>query len=90
VNLVGFIIRIRLKRFMQVDYGLMLLVPRLRMSGALPLLRLYAFMAWTGETTFFVVSWVLTSCSFVSEYRCFGERAASIFKVERSGTSTQK
>jgi hypothetical protein len=33
---------------MQVDYGLMLLVPRLRMSGALPMLRLYAFVAWAG------------------------------------------
>jgi hypothetical protein len=25
------------------------LVPRLRMNGAIPLLPLYAFMAWTGE-----------------------------------------
>ena len=38
---------------MQVDCGLMLLAPRLRMSGALPLLSMYAFMAWTGKTTFF-------------------------------------
>jgi len=61
------------------------------MSAALPMLRLYALMAWTGKTLpFFVVSWVWTNCSFVSENRCFGERAPSIFKVERSGTSTQK
>jgi hypothetical protein len=26
------------------------LVPRLRMSGAMPTLRLYAFMVWTGKT----------------------------------------
>jgi hypothetical protein len=26
------------------------LVPRLRINGALPLLPLYAFMAWTGKT----------------------------------------
>jgi hypothetical protein len=50
VHLVDFIVRIRIKRFMQVDYGLMLLVPRLRMGGALPMLPLYAFVAWTGET----------------------------------------
>jgi hypothetical protein len=77
--------------YMQVDYGFMLLVPMLRMNGALPMVPLYAFVAWAGKTLrCFAVSWVLTSCSFVSEYRCFGERAASIFIVERSGTSTQK
>jgi len=56
VHLVGFIIRIRIKHLMQVDYGLMLLVPRLRMSGALPMPRLYAFMAWTGKTLPFLWS----------------------------------
>jgi hypothetical protein len=28
------------------------LVPKLRMCGAIPLLTLYAFMAWSGTTTF--------------------------------------
>ena len=30
------------------------LVPRLRMSGAVPLLPLYAFMAWTGKTLIYL------------------------------------
>jgi hypothetical protein len=32
------------------------LIPRLRMSGAVPLLRLYTFMAWTGRTLPFTKS----------------------------------
>ena len=31
-------------------------VPRVRMGGAIPLLHLYAFMAWTRKTTFFGTS----------------------------------
>ena len=30
-----------------------LLIPRLRISGAVPLIRLYVFMAWTGTTLLF-------------------------------------
>ena len=40
------------------------LAPRLRMSGAIPLLRLYAFMAWTGKTYLFTISTVYVFHSF--------------------------
>jgi hypothetical protein len=40
------------------------LAPRLRISGAIPLLRLYAFMAWTGKTYLFTISTVYVFHSF--------------------------
>jgi len=42
-------------RLVQYVYNLLIanLVPRLRMSGALPLLPQYAFVAWTGKSLLF-------------------------------------
>jgi len=43
----------------------LLLVPRLRMSGAIRLLRLYAFVAWTGTNLAFYLNVFAVS---VTEY----------------------
>jgi hypothetical protein len=47
--------KIEKEGFAVLFYGISQLhpVPRLRMSGDMPILPLYAFMTWTGKSTFF-------------------------------------
>ena len=45
------------------------LVPRLRMSGAIPLLVLYTFMAWTGTTLPLLLYLFISSSDFM--YACY-------------------
>jgi len=42
----------------------LLLVSRLRMSGAIPLLPIYAFIVWTGTALFYSYSILIHSLAF--------------------------
>jgi hypothetical protein len=67
--------------FVVLFYGITQLhqVPRLRMSGAMPILPLYAFMTWTGKTLLFLY--------FTFTYR--SHCAVSLFRSFQSATTFQ-
>jgi hypothetical protein len=56
------------------------LVTKLRMSGAMPLLPLYALMEWTGSLP--LLKWRASCvCHRVDTYKCFGARLSSLLRL---------